>query len=130
MKVTIKVKDFICIYTSGAGQFKASCLSLTESHQRRSSCARAHTPQVRWDRGGTRNDALSPYLCGLWKSSGRKREKGESAAKIQWLQLGVWLSIKQFEGGWLFFSFFLFSGSICCVHASGKAICFIVVKYT
>ena len=48
VKLTIKAKDFICIYTSGAEQFGARCLSPAEG-----SAVRAPTrPRVGLLRGG------------------------------------------------------------------------------
>lgn len=40
MKLTIKAKGFICIYSSGAEQFRASCFPPAERHPR----APTHVP--------------------------------------------------------------------------------------
>lgn len=95
MKFTIKAKGFIYIYSSGAEQFRASCLSPVESHPR--AHARAHVPAPM--RAGAAvgvgeasaseapSKAALPYLGGLFKSSEEKALLKLSGFK----QPGVWL---------------------------------------
>lgn len=107
VKFTIKAKDFICIYFRCRSAQNTYTLSRSSLWALESPAGQGRWRSLEHLQMDTQTKGMLPLSdTGLFINSNGEHEKAEALPKSSsFKQSGVWLSIKQFEEGWLFICF-------------------------